>query len=172
MANYLIISTKNVPGEVQGTQRQIKARKKVAITVLVFVLVFAVCFLPSHVFMLFFYFHPNSEDYYNAFWHYTRIIGFCLSYLNSCANPVALYWVSGTFRKHFNRYLLCLKPKRTRCNTCQGQHATSMTMMSTRRGPSTYKNRTTSTTRRPNLMGQETSITLLGNGTEHVCSKM
>ncbi|XP_031353932.1 neuropeptide CCHamide-1 receptor-like isoform X2 [Photinus pyralis] len=172
MANYLIISTKNVPGEVQGTQKQIRARKKVAITVLIFVLVFAICFLPSHVFMLFFYFYPDSEEYYNAFWHYTRIIGFCLSYLNSCANPIALYWVSGTFRKHFNRYLLCTKPKRTRCNTCQGQHATSLTMMSTRRVPSTLKNRNMSTNRRANLLGQETSITLLGNGTDHVCSKM
>ncbi|KAF5296523.1 hypothetical protein FQR65_LT01513 [Abscondita terminalis] len=171
MANYLIISTKNVPGEVQGTQKQIRARKKVAFTVLIFVLVFAVCFLPSHVFMLFFYFYPNAQEDYNAFWHYTRIIGFCLSYLNSCANPVALYWVSGTFRKHFNRYLLCTKPRRSRCNTCQGQHATSLTM-STRRCPSTYKSRNMSTTRRPHLTGQETSITLLGNGTDHVCSKM
>ncbi|KAF5270749.1 hypothetical protein FQA39_LY01487 [Lamprigera yunnana] len=172
MANYLIISTKNVPGEVQGTQKQIRARKKVAITVLIFVLVFAVCFLPSHVFMLFFYFYPNSEEYYNAFWHYTRIIGFCLSYLNSCANPVALYWVSGTFRKHFNRYLLCTKPKRNRCNTCQEQHNTSLTMMSTRRGPSTYKTRNMPANKRTNLLGQETSITLLGNGIDHVCSKM
>lgn len=103
MANHLIVSTKNVPGEMQGTQRQIKARKKVAFTVLIFVLVFAVCFLPNHVFLLFFYYHPEAEEHYNAFWHYLRIIGFCLCYLNSCANPVALYWVSGAFRKHFNR---------------------------------------------------------------------
>lgn len=108
MANHLIVSTKNVPGEVQGTQRQIKARKKVAITVLIFVLVFAICFLPNHVFMLFFYFHPMAQEYYNAFWHYLRIFGFCLCYLNSCANPVALYWVSGTFRKHFNRWVLLM----------------------------------------------------------------
>lgn len=103
MANHLIVSTRNVPGEMQGTQRQIKARKKVAITVLIFVLVFALCFLPSHVFMLFFYFDPDALEHYNAFWHYLRILGFCLCYLNSCANPVALYWVSGAFRKHFNR---------------------------------------------------------------------
>lgn len=82
---------------------QIKARKKVAVTVLIFVLVFAVCFLPYHTFMLFFYFNPNAQEEYNDFWHYLRIVGFCLRYLNSCANPVALYWVSGAFRKHFNR---------------------------------------------------------------------
>ncbi|XP_063915438.1 neuropeptide CCHamide-1 receptor [Zophobas morio] len=175
MANHLIVSTKNVPGEAQGTQRQIRARKKVAITVLIFVLVFAICFLPSHMFMLFFYFHPNAGDLYNAFWHYLRIIGFCLCYLNSCANPVALYWVSGAFRKHFNRYLLCIKPKRSRCNTCQGQHqATTMSYVPTRRNQSvcSRKSRGVSINRRDPVIGQETSITLLGNGNGHVCSKM
>lgn len=82
---------------------QIKARKKVAITVLLFVLMFAICFLPIHTFLLFFYFYPNARDLFNAFWHYFRILGFCLCYINSCANPVALYFVSGAFRKHFNR---------------------------------------------------------------------
>ncbi|XP_044759706.1 neuropeptide CCHamide-1 receptor-like isoform X2 [Coccinella septempunctata] len=103
MANHLIISTRNVPGEAQGTQRQIKARKKVAITVLIFVLAFAICFLPFHMYLLFFYFYPNFNEVYNAFWNYFRIVSFCLFYLHSCSNPVALYWVSGAFRKHFNR---------------------------------------------------------------------
>ncbi|KAJ8949051.1 hypothetical protein NQ318_016952 [Aromia moschata] len=103
MAVYLILSTRNVPGEMQGMQRQIKARKKVAVTVLIFVAVFAVCFAPLHAFMLFFYFNPRAQELYNAFWHYLRIVGFCLAYINSCANPVALYFLSGAFRKHFNR---------------------------------------------------------------------
>lgn len=35
---------------------QVKARKKVAMTVLTFVLIFGVCFLPNYIFMLWFYF--------------------------------------------------------------------------------------------------------------------
>lgn len=35
---------------------QMRARRKVAVTVLAFVLVFAACFLPSHVFMMWFYY--------------------------------------------------------------------------------------------------------------------
>lgn len=85
--------------------RQVRARKKVAKTVLAFVLVFAVCFLPYHVFMLWFYLNPKSQDDYNIFWHVLRIAGFCLCYSNSCINPIALYLVSGTFRKHFDRQL-------------------------------------------------------------------
>lgn len=45
----------------------------------------------------------NSHAEYNTFWHVLRIIGFCLSFGNSCANPIALYFVSAAFRKHFNR---------------------------------------------------------------------
>ncbi|VVC40455.1 Bombesin receptor-like,G protein-coupled receptor, rhodopsin-like,GPCR, rhodopsin-like, 7TM [Cinara cedri] len=105
MARHLINSTKNMPGEVQGQMRQVRARKKVAKTVLAFVLVFAVCFLPNHIFLLWFYNNPKAQEEFNAFWNVFRITGFCLLYTNSCINPIALYLLSGTFRKHFDRQL-------------------------------------------------------------------
>ncbi|XP_069682848.1 neuropeptide CCHamide-1 receptor-like [Periplaneta americana] len=109
MARHLILSTRNMPGEMQGQARQVRARKKVAKMVLAFVIVFAVCFFPQHVFMLWFYSDQEAAaQQFNGFWHAFRIIGFCLSFINSCINPIALYCVSGTFRKHFNRYLLCI----------------------------------------------------------------
>lgn len=37
-------------------------------------------------------------------WHLV-VAAFCLKFLNSCANPIALYCVSGVFRKKFDRYL-------------------------------------------------------------------
>lgn len=83
--------------------KQVQARKKVAKMVMAFVIVFAVCFFPQHVFMLWFYIHPTAQKDYNAFWHYFRILGFCLAFTNSCINPIALYCVSGTFRKYFDR---------------------------------------------------------------------
>ncbi|XP_044737859.1 neuropeptide CCHamide-1 receptor-like [Chrysoperla carnea] len=132
IARHLILSVHNVPGEMQGAHRQVRARRKVAVTVLAFVVVFAICFLPYHIFMLWFYFHPNSSNDYNAFWHYLRIIGFCLNFLNSCANPVALYCVSGAFRKHFNRYLLCRNRQNVRSrsttNTYRRANSMSLTM--------------------------------------------
>ncbi|XP_076284641.1 neuropeptide CCHamide-1 receptor-like isoform X1 [Lasioglossum baleicum] len=121
MARHLMISTRNIPGEMQGQLRQVKARKKVAKMVMAFVIVFAVCFFPQHVFMLWFYIHPSAQDDYNLFWHCFRILGFCLAFINSCINPVALYCVSGTFRKYFDRYLLCCLPGRIR----RGQRRTS-----------------------------------------------
>lgn len=107
-------------------------------TVLTFVIIFGICFLPLHIFMLWFYYwwvaaliyilqwkwkyfppffvaltfmqlfycSPTSQEDYNYFWHVLRIVGFCLSFVNSCANPVTLYFLSGTFRKHFNRWTM------------------------------------------------------------------
>ncbi|KAL5275198.1 GPRGRP1 family protein [Megaselia abdita] len=106
ISKHLIYSA-SVPGELQGVRKQVRARKKVAITVMTFVVIFGICFLPYHLFMLWFYYSPTAQEDYNQFWHTIRIIGFCLSFANSCANPVALFFVSGQFRKHFNRYLFC-----------------------------------------------------------------
>ncbi|XP_043482682.1 neuropeptide CCHamide-1 receptor-like [Leptopilina heterotoma] len=112
MARHLVQSTRNIPGEMQGQVKQIKARKKVAKMVMAFVVIFAICFFPQHVFMLWFYIHPTAERDYNSFWHLFRIVGFCLAFANSCINPIALYLVSGSFRKYFKRYLFCCCGKR------------------------------------------------------------
>ena len=77
--------------------------------ILSLVVLFAVCFFPNHVFFIWFHFDPNSHDSYNLFWHCFRIVGFCLSFINSCINPIALYIVSAHYRKHFNRILCCCR---------------------------------------------------------------
>ncbi|XP_008197480.2 gastrin-releasing peptide receptor isoform X1 [Tribolium castaneum] len=113
MAIRLHASANDMPGEVRGAQSlaQAKARRHVARMVLIFVFLFFICFLPHHVFILWFHLYPLAQDAYNDFWHVLKIIGFCLSFLNSCVNPVALYCVSGVFRAHFNRYLCCQDPR-------------------------------------------------------------
>jgi bombesin-like receptor 3 len=88
-----------------GTNSQVRSRVKVAKIVLTFILIFALCFFPSHVFLLWFYFYPDAYHHYNHFWHLLRIVGFVLTFTSSCLNPIALYFVSGVFRKHFQRYL-------------------------------------------------------------------
>ncbi|KFB47546.1 bombesin receptor subtype-3 [Anopheles sinensis] len=159
IARHLIHSAKHVPGEMQGTVRQIKARRKVAITVLAFVVIFGICFLPSHLFMLWFYYNPNFNEDYNGFWHVLRIVGFCLSFANSCANPVALYCVSGAFRKHFNRYLLCegSSSSRRRNGDNLAPRDTSLTSTMSRR----YTSKRMQSLR---INIQETTIVMIPNG--------
>ncbi|XP_066259702.1 neuropeptide CCHamide-2 receptor [Euwallacea similis] len=93
----------------QGTA-QTKSRKHVARMVLIFVLLFFVCFLPQNVFILWFNFEPCASLIFNDMWAGIKIVGFCLSYFHSCVNPVALYFISQAFREHFNAYLFC-RPK-------------------------------------------------------------
>ena len=107
MARILVLSSRHLPGEgaVQGqAARQLEARKKVAKLVLSFVVVFVVCWLPRHVYILWFHFDPGQ---FNLFWHIFKIIGFCMSFINSCVNPLALYFLSKQFRRYYNRYLFC-----------------------------------------------------------------
>ncbi|XP_054268384.1 neuropeptide CCHamide-2 receptor-like [Macrosteles quadrilineatus] len=126
MARHLVLSTRTLPGEHgKGQSNQVQARKKVAKMVLAFVMIFIVCFLPYHIFMLWFHFYPNSHDDYDDFWHAFRIVGFCLSYINSCINPIALYFVSKAFRKYFNRYLVCCLRQETQYSDVTLVHVNS-----------------------------------------------
>ena len=111
MAIHLL--RQDIPGECLSQQRNhlkhTASRRKVAKMVLAFVFIFAICFFPNNLFMMWFYFHPTSHDDFNHFWNTLRIVGFCLTFINSCINPIALYWISGTFRKYYNRHLFCIK---------------------------------------------------------------
>ncbi|BFZ09925.1 hypothetical protein BsWGS_12964 [Bradybaena similaris] len=108
MARMLIRSNESVPTESKAGaanhHRQIAARKKVARVVLSFVVIFIVCWLPRHIYQMWFIF---DQAEYNTFWHIFKMTGFCLKFINSCVNPFALYFLSGQFRKYYNRYLFC-----------------------------------------------------------------
>ena len=115
MAQILILSSRELPCETtknsamnQQQKRQIEARIKVAKVVLSFVLIFIICWLPRHIFILWYNYSPEE---YNMFWHVFKITSFCLTYIYSCVNPYALYFLSSQFRKYYNRYLFCCCPK-------------------------------------------------------------
>ena len=128
MAIHLIRVSMNMPGEAYGFHKQLKGRKKVVKMVLVFVFIFAVCFLPNHVFLLWFYYYPNAMEDYNSFWNTFRIVGFCLSFFNSCINPIALYCVGVNFRPYFNTYLFCcLCPEASKRSTKKPKTPTTNT---------------------------------------------
>lgn len=107
MARVLLQSSRHLPAEDIGTsqaRKQLEARKRVAKVVLSFVVVFVSCWLPRHVYVIWYHFDSGS---YNMFWHVFKICGFCLSFINSCVNPFALYLLSKQFRRYYDRYLFC-----------------------------------------------------------------
>ncbi|RUS75255.1 hypothetical protein EGW08_016990 [Elysia chlorotica] len=109
MARVLIRSNELVPVETKAAhsnhQRQMNARKKVAKVVLSFVIIFVVCWLPRHVYLMWYFY---ADEWFNDFWLGFKIFSYCLMFVNSCVNPFALYFLSGHFRKYYNRYLFCL----------------------------------------------------------------
>ncbi|KFM78411.1 [Phe13]-bombesin receptor, partial [Stegodyphus mimosarum] len=119
IAWHLMLSSRNSIGENPTQLKQLRSRTKVAKIVLAFVVIFAVCFFPSHVFLIWYYFDPNPNAHYNSFWHSWKIMGYVMTFANSCLNPIALYLISSVFRNYFKRYLFCCccKPKEIRKET-------------------------------------------------------
>ncbi|GFT90145.1 neuropeptide CCHamide-1 receptor [Nephila pilipes] len=113
MARHLFKTSINNFGINDRYIQQKLDRIKVAKIVLVLIILFAVCYLPNHVFMLWFYFHPNAQENYSTFWHVFKILGYILGFCNSCLNPVALYFSSSVFRGQFDQYLFCTKKDST-----------------------------------------------------------
>ncbi|XP_033741715.1 neuropeptide CCHamide-1 receptor-like [Pecten maximus] len=124
MARILVKSSRQMPceatkgpGQSQQQQRQIEARMKVARVVLSFVLLFVVCWLPRHIYLIWFYWGTSD---FSEFWVWFKLLGFCLTYVYSCVNPYALYFLSSQFRKYYNRYLFRCCPKSYRLRDSNG----------------------------------------------------
>lgn len=133
MAKILVKSSREMPCEsTVGTscnrqqQRQIKDRIKVAKFVLSLVIMFVFCWLPRHIFVLWFAWDTNGIT---DFWMIFKIMSICLMYAYSCVNPYALFCLSRQFRKYYLFYLFrCCRKYRYRTHDLR-RGSTSMTMI-------------------------------------------
>ncbi|NXG52809.1 NMBR protein, partial [Psilopogon haemacephalus] len=107
IAKSLIKSAHNIPGEYsEHCKRQMETRKRLAKIVLVFVGFFAICWFPNHVLYMYRSFNYNKIDPSTGHMVVT-LVARVLSFCNSCVNPFALYFLSESFRRHFNNQLCC-----------------------------------------------------------------
>ncbi|XP_030627966.1 gastrin-releasing peptide receptor [Chanos chanos] len=129
IARSLIRSAYNLP--VEGSvhmRRQIESRKRLAKTVLVFVALFAVCWLPSHVVYLYRSYHYSSVD--TSLLHFIASVSArILAFTNSCVNPFALYLLSKSFQKQFNKQLCCCRQSLPLHSQGTGRNNTHMTSL-------------------------------------------
>ncbi|KAK6486877.1 gastrin-releasing peptide receptor [Huso huso] len=129
IAKNLIRSASNMP--VEGNihvKRQIESRKRLAKTVLVFVGLFAFCWLPNHVIYLYRSYHYSEVD--TSMLHYiTSICARILAFANSCVNPFALYLLSKSFQKQFNNQLCCCRARLLIRTQSMGRSTTRMTSL-------------------------------------------
>ncbi|XP_061899623.1 neuromedin-B receptor [Entelurus aequoreus] len=107
IARTLTRSAHNMPGELsEHTKKQMETRKRLAKIVLVFVGLFALCWLPNHMLYMYRSFHYQQMDMSLAHLLVT-LLSRILSFSSSCVNPFALYLLSDSFRRHFNSQLRC-----------------------------------------------------------------
>ncbi len=90
------------------TIESIRAKRKVTRLVIVIVVVFLVCWLPSHMIWLWTNYFPGTWHHTYSFF-YLRIGAHALSYANSAMNPVIYAFLSQNFRNGFKRALQCKK---------------------------------------------------------------
>lgn len=109
MARILVKSSHHMPCEEtlescmnRQQRRQMKDRIKVAKFVLSLVVLFVFCWLPRHIYVLW---YAWDEESFTDFWLIFKIISICLMYAYSCVNPYALFCLSRQFRKFYLLYL-------------------------------------------------------------------
>jgi hypothetical protein len=115
-ARHLLESSRGIS---EGTQNpQLETRRYTAKIVVGLTVVFLISFVPYHVFWTYRNFAEKEEQSvfpeiidilegsnYKLRYTYLFSNGFLL--INSCLNPVALFFTSSPFRQHLKRYLTC-----------------------------------------------------------------
>lgn len=83
------------------SERTISIRSKVSKMVVVIVLLFAICWGPIQIFVLFQSFYPNYRPNYATY--KIKTWANCMSYANSSVNPIVYGFMGATFQKSFRK---------------------------------------------------------------------
>jgi hypothetical protein len=114
-AIHLLKSSRSIS---EGTQNpKLQTRRNTAKIVVGLTVVFVISYVPYHAFWTYFIFSKGEVYHYVNYggilndphiqFKYTYVISTCFLSINSCLNPVALFWTSSPFRQHLKRYLTC-----------------------------------------------------------------
>lgn len=83
------------------SERTISIRSKVSKMVVVIVLLFALCWGPIQIFVLFQSFYPNFRATYATY--KIKTWANCMSYANSSVNPIVYGFMGASFQKSFRK---------------------------------------------------------------------
>ncbi|XP_072725636.1 galanin receptor type 3 [Ciconia boyciana] len=82
-----------------------KAKRKVTKMIVAVAILFCLCWLPHHLVILCFWF---GHFPFNRATYACRLASHCLSYANSCLNPIVYALISKHFRKRFKQVFTCV----------------------------------------------------------------
>lgn len=92
------------------TEHSVAFRARLSRMVLVMVQLFLLCWGPIQLYILVRAFSPHFQ--YNYCTYKLKIWAHCMSYLNSCVNPVVYAFMGAHFRKAFRRTFPCMFKQR------------------------------------------------------------
>ncbi|KAK8757622.1 hypothetical protein V5799_004746 [Amblyomma americanum] len=84
----------------------IKSKRKIVKMMIVVVVIFAVCWLPYHVYFLVMHHHPEINQ--STYIQHVYLAIYWLAMSNSMYNPIIYCWMNSRFREGFKRVFCCL----------------------------------------------------------------
>ncbi|KAF6035722.1 NMBR [Bugula neritina] len=109
MAHVMVKSSHGLPGETYNgstlRRKQIRTRRKVANIMIALIFLFFVCWLPRSILTIHRIYATNPP--YTPTIHFLRLAALCLMFASGCVNPIVLYFLSKSFKTHFNKQLCC-----------------------------------------------------------------
>ncbi|KAL3888005.1 hypothetical protein ACJMK2_000389 [Sinanodonta woodiana] len=106
----VFLTGKSPAGQNNGDHSRLHANKRVTKMVLLVVTVFAVCWMPHQVIML--YAHVSKEKHVTVTFASIVYAANCLAYMNSCINPILYTFYTHTFRNGIQNMICCRKTRR------------------------------------------------------------
>uniref|UniRef100_A0A3B3DBD3 KISS1 receptor a n=1 Tax=Oryzias melastigma TaxID=30732 RepID=A0A3B3DBD3_ORYME len=103
------------------SERTISIRSKVSKMVVVIVLLFAICWGPIQIFVLFQSFYPNYRPNYTTY--KIKTWANCMSYANSSVNPIIYGFMGASFQKSFRKTFPFLFKHKVRDNSMASRTA-------------------------------------------------
>lgn len=103
----------------ERTQRQmdaVRSKRKVVRMFIIVVLIFAVCWLPYHVYFI--YAHHNHQLLYSPYVQHIYLGFYWFAMANAMVNPLIYYWMNARFRNYFNTVLCCCLKQDIPSNMC------------------------------------------------------
>ncbi|XP_072277270.1 galanin receptor 2b-like isoform X1 [Pyxicephalus adspersus] len=104
---------------VKAVSESRKAKHKVTKMIIIVAVLFCICWLPHHLVILCFWF---GHFPFNRATYAFRLVSHCMSYANSCLNPIVYALISKHFRKRFKQVFTCMltqKPARNKVHAVQ-----------------------------------------------------
>uniref|UniRef100_A0ABM0GRM4 G-protein coupled receptor 54-like n=1 Tax=Saccoglossus kowalevskii TaxID=10224 RepID=A0ABM0GRM4_SACKO len=142
----------------QARQRQ-KIRKTRMVCVVIFI--FAICWLPVHIMNIWTRVDKHYPD--NMVAYGFQLFGNCISYANSCVNPIIYAFMSDNFRRRFQEVFSCCRRK-TQKKILNRERGTVIITMNNGKN-SSYRGR-----RQHRYTPNHTNVTICESSINHNCA--